>query len=73
MKDEQIKAQADIVWVCPKCGSDNVSILVWMDANSGKTTAEGPDRRWCDDCQEEIKSFNERGDNGVSKVPETAV
>jgi len=39
-------------WCCAECGSTNVQVSAWVDANTGKVLdGEGPaSRPWCEDC-----------------------
>jgi len=41
------------MWICPRCGSDNVQFKQWVHANTGElmdSDIEDEDC-WCDDCE----------------------
>jgi len=42
------------MWICPRCGSDNVQFKEWRNANTGVTDSFNPfedEDCWCDDCE----------------------
>ncbi len=44
--------------VCEDCGSKNVQVLAWVDANTNKYKEEGPnngsDQNWCEKCDKHV-------------------
>lgn len=41
------------LWLCPNCGSDNVEIKVWINANTNELGVNcGDDKGYCNDCEE---------------------
>ncbi len=44
-----------VIWVCKSCGSREVEILQWIDANTGKMTteyeADSDEDTWCRTCE----------------------
>ena len=44
-----------MIWVCNKCGGDNVEIMAWVNINSGKiediTHAIRSRKTFCHDCK----------------------
>ena len=48
--------------VCEKCGSSNIQVLAWVDANTNEYREEGVDdknSKWCEDCREHVNLINE--------------
>ena len=41
------------MWICPRCGSDNVQVKQWVHANTGEMMDSDieDDDCWCDDCE----------------------
>lgn len=52
------------IWVCAECGSRNVSVIAWVDANTYEYTSEAClddiDSIWCDDCDEHVRLILEK-------------
>ena len=44
--------------VCEECGSSNVQVLAWIDANTNEYKGEGPnnspENNWCEKCQSHV-------------------
>ncbi len=48
--------------VCAECGSDQIQVLAWIDANTNEYKSEGTDDRenhWCEKCQEHVEFITE--------------
>ena len=47
------------IYVCEQCGSQNVQIIAWIDANTNEYRAEACvdeiDYTWCVDCEEHVR------------------
>lgn len=46
------------ILVCSECGSDNIQVLAWVDANTNKYVCEGGgsiDDNWCNDCDDHVR------------------
>jgi hypothetical protein len=54
------------IWLCPHCGSDNVEMKNWVNANTGEVGTDcEEDEGYCQDCEQ-------RGELILSTVKETA-
>jgi len=42
------------LWLCPNCGSDNVEMKIWANANTNEVSNydNGEDEGYCNDCEE---------------------
>ena len=49
----------EIVWACPECRSTNVSEQRWYFPNTDTLGGEAGSYSWCDECDSELKSFDE--------------
>lgn len=50
-----------IVFKCPHCGSDEVHVTAWINANTGEEIdCDAPsDHAWCASCERDVESMVE--------------
>ena len=49
-----MKKTIKTMWICPRCGSDNVQVKEWRNINTGELDSFNPfedEDCWCDDCE----------------------
>ena len=39
------------ILVCEECGSTNVEITAWVDANTNEYVSDSDDSEWCSECE----------------------
>ena len=52
--EKEVEVKANDPWRCDECGSFNIEVKVWTDANTGHITDEDnieDNDRWCRDCK----------------------
>lgn len=52
-------------FVCEECGSTNVEITAWVDANTNEYVSDSDDSEWCSECEAHntlitLKEFKEQ-------------
>lgn len=66
IREQFNKDKTKQVWLCPNCGSDNVDIKKWVNANSDEVGTDcEEDEGYCNDCEE-------KGELILSTIKETA-
>jgi Zn finger protein HypA/HybF involved in hydrogenase expression len=51
----EVEEEADEYLVCSECGSKNVQVTAWVNANTNRYTGDtDDDEAWCEDCDEHV-------------------
>ena len=48
------------IYVCPKCGSENVQIKKWVFVNTNETAEDSEDDAYCCDCNSFFEYLEEK-------------
>jgi Zn finger protein HypA/HybF involved in hydrogenase expression len=50
----EVEEEADEYLVCSECGSKNVQVRAWVDANTNRYESEIDGDAWCENCDEHV-------------------